>query len=409
MRMNAPKLIPSRTLRAIVLGAFLSSLLVICGHQSSMGHAQVSRLQPILPPAEGCYAGVFPGWGENEDSVDAQWLVEFEQLVGKGVAISPFSNFWGENYTSSQQFNELTSYGAIPLLRFMPWGPPYWNFFTYQPDYSYQRIIDGDFDTLLTDWAVEIKTFGKPVMVTFAVEMNGDWFPWSGVLQGGSTTGGFGDPSKADGPERYVAAFRHIIELFRSQGVTNVAWLFHPNHESYPEEAWNTFKAYYPGDDYIDWVGASLYGAMVPGETWVTFEEVMDSLYTELTTTFPNKPLILPEWGVTDSDTPNLKATWYTDALAKLQSHYTRIKVAIVYHERYPTNGGWTDLCVNSTPQALQAYQTGISSSYFIGSWNQTIIHLPTLLTPELLILTGAGIILLFIIIIVIRRKRIQS
>jgi hypothetical protein len=326
-----------------------------------------AQTQKILPPESGCYVGVFPGWGELEDSVSAQQLRDFEALSGKSVAFTPFSNFWGENYVSRRQLDEIASYGAIPLLRLMPWGEPYWES-DYQPDYSLQRIIEGDFDRFLSDWADEIRGYGGPVMVTFGVEMNGNWFPWSGVFQGGDKADDFGDPNKADGPERYIAAYRHIVDLFRERGANNVTWYFHPNHESYPDETWNSIAAYYPGDEYVDWVAISLYGAQYADEEWFSFEELMDPVYDELVSLFPDKPLMLAEWGVGEWPQKGDKAAWYTEALTKLRSKYDRIKIAIVYHERWQNDDGtWSDLRVNSSPEALKAYKDGISSDYFIG------------------------------------------
>ncbi len=252
--------------------------------------------QKILPPDSGCYVGVFPGWGQMEDSVSLPTLEDFETLAGKGVAFAPFSNFWGENYSSRQQLDIIANYGAVPMLRLMPWGD-YW-VPAYESTYALQKIIDGDFDPFLADWATDIKEFSKPVMATFGVEMNGNWFPWSGWFQGRDTLTGFGDPAKADGPERYVAAFRHIIDLFKNQSVTNVTWYFHPNYDCQPPEAWNSIEAYYPGDDYIDWIAFSLYGAQSQTEPWLGFEEIIDLVYNDLIMKFPDKPLMIAEWGV---------------------------------------------------------------------------------------------------------------
>lgn len=83
---------------------------------------QKTQREIILPPKHGCYIGVFPGWGEFEDSVSAKQLENFEELSGKSATISPFSVFWGENHVSRKQLDEIASYGAIPLLRLMPWG-----------------------------------------------------------------------------------------------------------------------------------------------------------------------------------------------------------------------------------------------------------------------------------------------
>ncbi len=254
-------------------------------------------VRSINPSNYGCFVGVFPGWGEYEDDVTSQTLINFENLSGKSVAFVPFSVFWGRGYVSLDNLQEISNYGAIPLLRFMPWGEPYWEA-KYQPDYSLQKIIDGEFDEFLSQWADEIKTYGKPVMITFGPEMNGNWFPWSGIFQGGGTTTQYGDPSKPDGPERFVDAFRHVISLFKNKGVTNAVWYFHPNYESHPQEDWNKIENYYPGDDYVDWLGFSLYGAQTEEDPWVDFEDVMDPIYNTLTSKFPNKPLMMCEWGV---------------------------------------------------------------------------------------------------------------
>lgn len=255
----------------------------------------------IVTPENGCYTGVFPGWGEYEDSVKGEELINFEKLSGKSVAFVPFSVFFGRNYVSRKNLGEISKYGAIPLVRFMPWGEPYWEP-EYQPRYSLQRIINGDFDSFISRWADTIKDYGKPVMVTFGVEMNGDWFPWSGVFQGGGKKRTYGDPDKPDGPERFVDAFHHIVNLFREKNVKNAIWYFQPNDESYPQEEWNKIENYYPGDEYVDWIGFSLYGAQTHDEPWVKFEEKMEPIYKELTTLFPNKPLFLAEWGVMERE-----------------------------------------------------------------------------------------------------------
>lgn len=321
----------------------------------------------IQPPPQGCYVGMFPGWGDHEDEVDSQALEDFEELVGKSVAIAPFSNFWGKNSSVSQQLEEIDSYGAIPLLRLMPWGETYWDS-NFQADYSMQNIINGDFDQYLQGRAKEIKDFGKPVMVTFAVEPNGDWFPWSGEYQGGSKTIAYGDESKANGPERFIGAFRHIIALFQNQGVGNVTWLWHVNAGSYPEDDWNDLTAYYPGDDYVDWIGLSVYGAQYIDQDWEDFEDILDPAYNKVTSLYPSKPLMLAEWGVGEWPSSGDKALWYEQALEKLQSKYGQIKMAIVYHEKWKNDDGtWSDLRINSSSATEEAFKKGVASDYFEG------------------------------------------
>lgn len=201
-----------------------------------------------------------------------------------------------------------------------------------------------------------------------ALEMNGNWFPWCGVFQGGSTTTAYGDPTKADGPERYVDAFRHIVNVFRGQEVNNVTWYFHLNSPSLPETSWNAMTAYYPGDGYVDWIGVSVYGTQYRDEGWESFDTIMEAAYNELAPLLSRKPLMLPEWGVGEWPEKGDKATWYREAFNHIQSTYTEIKIAVVYHEAWQNDDGTiTDLRVNSSPEALQAYQQGIRSGYFLG------------------------------------------
>ncbi|OGF67862.1 MAG: hypothetical protein A2Y62_01195 [Candidatus Fischerbacteria bacterium RBG_13_37_8] len=347
---------------------FFISVVFMLGAIKNPEQVELQASGVIMPPANGCYAGVFPGWGPYEDNVETAQLTNFANMVGKGVAIVPFSVFWGRNTVSNQQLNAIAAYGAVPLLRLMPWGEPYWEP-GYQSQYSMQKIIDGQFDQYIAQWADVVKNFNRPVMVTFGVEMNGDWFPWSGIYQGGGTSFGFGDSSRADGPERFAAAYRHIIQIFRNRAVMNVTWLFHVNNQSFPEVSWNTYDAYYPGDDYIDWIGVSIYGAQTNDEDWESFNSLAEPAYAALKARFSHKPIMLAEWGVGEFPSKGNKADWYTEALNKIRTDYTLFKMIIVYHERWENDdGSFSDLRVDSTPAALQAYKTGINQDYFIST-----------------------------------------
>jgi len=64
----------------------------------------------------------------------------------------------------------------------------------------------------------------------------------------------------------------------------------------------------------------------------------------------------------------NPKVEWYDEALRMLQTRYNKIHIAIVYHERWQNNGSsWSDLRIDSSQEALQAYKNGVRSDYFIG------------------------------------------
>jgi len=119
----------------------------------------------------------------------------------------------------------IKSSGRIPFIRIMPrtnfdeGGP--------DPNYTMQKIIDGDFDTELIQWAKDAAAETTPLLAEFGTEVNGNWFPWNGQYNGAGSTTEYGDPKLADGAERFRDAYRHIIDICRQNGATNITWFFH--------------------------------------------------------------------------------------------------------------------------------------------------------------------------------------
>ena len=209
-----------------------------------------------------------------------------------------------------------------------------------------------------------------PIIIDFAPEMNGDWFSWSGKYNGGSVKNKYGDSNLADGPERYQDAYRHIIDIFKEEGATNVTWVFHVNANSFPEESWNNYNAYYPGDEYIDWIGFSVYGAITPDENWENFTQIMDTSYPELEAVSKTKPLAVLEFGVMERN--NQKAQWIKDALESVESgKYPRIKAISYWNEAWEnSDGSISNLKLNSSDEALETYKKLIKSSFFVDKAN---------------------------------------
>ncbi len=189
----------------------------------------------LLPPPEGSiYFGAFPDFGGSEDEVTTQKIKSFETLVGKKIAWAYFSQNWynGIVYPKAA-IHQIADSGTVPFVRLMPRNDE--NPGHAETTFSMLNIVEGKFDTQLKQWAHDAKEDNIPLLVDFAVEANGDWFPWSGVLNGGGTTDAYGDPDYPDGPEKFRDAYRHIITLFREEGVKHITWFFHFNYESSPD------------------------------------------------------------------------------------------------------------------------------------------------------------------------------
>lgn len=334
----------------------------------------------VGPPPKGVYLSALTDFGGAEDKVTSQKIIDFEKLIGKKIVWAYFSNNWG----SGIKFPEtavmaIHSVGVIPFIRMMPR-----TVFTdgvADPVYTLQGFIDGKFDSDLKKWAQDAKRVGIPIMVEFGTEVNGGWFPWSGILNGGVKTNGYGDPNFPDGPERFRDAYRHIIDLFRKEGVKNITWCFHV----YPPQGtgdvkelhqpWNNLINYYPGDDYIDWIGISVYGAFDRGTTWDSFARVLDGAYPELSTISLRKPLAVFEFGVLEDPSQGNKSAWIQGALQSIASvKYPRIKAISYWNEEWndctivcvPGLNGVINLKLDSSPKTVEVFRKIVASPFFV-------------------------------------------
>ncbi len=252
----------------------------------------------LLAPVSGIYHSAFPDFGGTEDIVTRDRINEFVELSEKDIVWAYFSNNWtGGIKFPRKAVKTISSAGKIPFIRLMPRT----TYEEYVADtlFSMQKIIDGDFDKELTQWAKDAANTGIPLLAEFGTEVNGSWFPWNGLYNGAGQTDGYGDAGVADGPERFRDAYRHIIDICRENGATNITWFFHIDADSEPGDAWNDFENYYPGDGYVDWVGVSVYGPQEEGDEYRTFSETLDKVYQRMTK-LTDKPLAILEFGITE-------------------------------------------------------------------------------------------------------------
>lgn len=104
-----------------------------------------------------------------------------------------------------------------------------------------RTIASGAYDGWLRGYARQVARFGHPVVIGFAHEMNGHWYPW-----------GYTHQPAAD----FIAAWRHIVTVFRRQGADGAIWLWTISHNI---KYTAPLRSYWPGARYVDWVGIDGY------------------------------------------------------------------------------------------------------------------------------------------------------
>ena len=255
-------------------------------------------LGKLMEPEFGIYHSAFPDFGGTEDVVSMEKINNFETLAAKNIVWAYFSNNWSNNIQFPlTEVNTINTTGKIPFIRIMPrtnfdeGGP--------DPNYTMQKIIDGNFDAELRQWAIDAKNTEIPLLVEFGTEVNGNWFPWNGQYNGAEETENYGDTALFDGAERFRDAYRHIINICHANNATNITWFFHVDAYSEPNTDWNKIENYYPGDEYIDWLGVSIYGPQENNEEYQEFSEIMNDIYPRLSS-LSDKPIAVLEFAITE-------------------------------------------------------------------------------------------------------------
>lgn len=350
------------THKRIGKAAIAAALLTTANSGGAQGDMPAIKL---VPPATGLYHAAYPDFGPEETDVTKRRLNRFaDKLNGRKITWAYFSDNWFRGIKFPKHKAELLlAEGVIPFVRVMPRSN--WKYGCADKKYQLEKILSGKFDDKLHTYAQTVGTVRGPVIMEFGTEVNGDWFPWSGVCNGGETRTAYGSPELADGPERFRDAYRHIIDIFRAEDVHNVTWVFHVNAYGAPHgKRWNRYSAYYPGDAYIDWVGVSAYGAQTPEEmkSWnPRFRQVMDDVYSDLVSISSSKPIAVLEFGVIEHAG---KPAWLRDAMTDLSGgRYPRIKAMSYWHSNWENDdGSRSRMRLDSSRESLTVYREALAN-----------------------------------------------
>jgi Glycosyl hydrolase family 26 len=174
----------------------------------------------------GSYLGVYhPGSPRSYAGVTA-----FRTTTGVRPNLALYYSGWGEPFQAAFAL-QATAHGALPLVQIDPVRT------------RLVAIAAGKYDTYLAAYATAVRSYHHPVILSFGHEMNAWWYSW-------------GD--RHTSPAAFVAAWQHIVTIFRQQGASNVTWLWTVNvidaHGHIPDPT-----PWWPGSAYVSWVGIDGY------------------------------------------------------------------------------------------------------------------------------------------------------
>jgi len=274
-----------------------------------------------------CAIGAFVNGPDN--------LKPFQKLIGKKLAVVLSYVHWFDPFPQADA-DLVSANGSIPLLTWEPWITNEFG--------ALEAIAAGSYERYVREFLLAAKTLGQPILLRFGHEMNGNWYPWDGEHNGQVGAG-----------ERYKKAWRYLYNVKQELGATNVSLVWTPNNRNIPEADWNEIAHYYPGDEYVDWVGMDGYNWGY--SAWESFDQIFGRIYDKLVL-LTNKPIMIGEFS--SAEQGGDKGGWIKEALASFKTKYPRIKLFCWFNINKER-----DWRIESSPASQAAFREVISNSYF--------------------------------------------
>jgi Glycosyl hydrolase family 26 len=220
------------------------------------------------------------------------------------------------------------------------WAPADWS---RHLRFKWQEIAAGNLDqSVIVPEAERLKALHHPVFLSFSPEADS-----SSAVHLGT-------------PADFVAAWRHIHNVFAQLGVHNVIWVW--TTEGYLPHA-STIAALYPGNRYVDWIAYDPYNFFTCHRTsWLTFAQTVEPFYRWLAAhQLGSKPIMLAEYGSqADPWNPYREAAWFRSIGPTVRA-LPRIKALVEWNYNVP---GCNLQLMDGTP-AAEAYRQAGLSPYF--------------------------------------------
>jgi cellulose synthase (UDP-forming) len=275
----------------------------------------------LRPPREGAYLGAY-----SRELTDSKLsLTRWQRTHGGRLRIvHTFRDWWGRAPgVPARWMRAVGKEGATPMITWEPWRKP--SLTVHDPNQRrgvLHAIAAGRHDRYARRFARAVAAHRRPVLIRFAHEMNGSWYPW-GVDVGRNT------------PRAYVRAWRRVHRIFDRAGAANASWVWSIDAVGGGRPTPRAkLETYYPGDRYVDWVGLSAFnwGEGHPYGGWLWFREAVEPAY-RVVAGF-GKPVMLAETGT--AGTGAKARAWVRDALRTVRVSYPRMKALVFYDARHP-------------------------------------------------------------------------
>ncbi len=275
---------------------------------------------------------------------------------------------------SMETFNEVTEKQHASFFRYVGYRQPFpteWveevkaaggvPHIAFEPNDGLEVVAD---DEYLREWARAANEADVPIHIRWASEMNGTWTQYSGKS------------------ELYIEKWRLVYDVFAEEAPNcSFVWTVF----TFPE---STIESFYPGDDYVDWVGVNIYSVVYHNNDLkqkCDFEDPLELLDYVYNTYSYKKPIQISEFGAThysatDEQTySEWAASKITRLYTNLETYYPRVK-SIFYFDvnnlyTYNEDRRVNDYSITDDEIVLSAYNEAIASEYFLSEYVENTVE----------------------------------
>ncbi|HEY2520081.1 MAG TPA: glycosyl hydrolase [Streptosporangiaceae bacterium] len=248
----------SRLVVVVAMAMALASVSGTVSRVAGTAHVTPPPAHAKLAPQLAAYLGAFePGAPPDYAPVKG-----FQHAADRPPNLIGYYSGWAQPFDMTFA-DTLRRHGVIPYIQIDP------------TDASVSAIANGSYDEYLRSYADSVRNFSDAVVIGFGHEMNAPWYSWG---------------YKHVAPATFIAAWRHLVTLFRKQGADNVTWLWTleaNNRSTGPVKDW------WPGASYVTWIGVDGYYYR-PADTFASvFGQTIDQVRK-----FTQDPVLLSECAV---------------------------------------------------------------------------------------------------------------
>lgn len=293
-------------------------------------------------PTNGAFHGAFPthvGFTKEELNGRKGMVIDlFEKEVGKPISmVLWYQGMWeGRNFAEIQAYREKFMGENFNGTRFLVVGR--------EPKAKTKEIAEGKLDDYFIQYFKDsvdpaiLKGNNDPIWMRPMNEFNGSWVGWS-----------------LD-PDNFRKAWRRMYNIAEKIGAAaQHIFVWSPNYMSFPNNASNKMELYYPGDQYVDWVGVSSYP---PSEKAAAGDVAIRYTFKNIAECYDRyahyKPFMISEGGFSDDiDRVRWVKEWF-------ELKTTRPNVKAVIWENH------NQRVISRSQEALELYRKMVQDKYWL-------------------------------------------